>query len=123
MLLGGDLKVAYQGRGRSVEAQAVQLLGGAPIHELAINTAAPGREASDKHILGDRQVPQESHFLVNEFDSRRQRVGRRIRRVALSPPGHRPDRRLNEAGNDGGERGLAGAVFAEQRDRLAWANV
>ena len=57
LLLRGDAKVAHERRGRSLESQAAQLLGGAPIHQLAINTAAPHRETPDKHILGDRQVP------------------------------------------------------------------
>ena len=56
LLLRGDAKVAHERRGRSVQSQAVQLLGCAPIHQLAINTAAPHRETPDKHILGDRQV-------------------------------------------------------------------
>ena len=69
LLLRGDAKVAHERRGRSVQSQAAQLLGCAPIHQLAINAAAPHREAPDKDILGDRQVPQESHFLMNEPDS------------------------------------------------------
>ncbi len=103
LLLRGDAKVAHQRRRRSVESQAVQLLGRAPIHQLAINTAAPHRQAPDKDILGDRQVQQESHFLMNEPDSCRQRVGRRIGRIGLSAPGHGSGRRPNESGDDRGD--------------------
>ena len=101
----------------------MQLLGCAPIHQLPIDTSTPHRETPDKDILGDRQIKQESHFLMDETNSRRQRVGRRIGRIVLSPPGHGSVRRSNESGNDRRDRGLAGAIFAEQRDRFARSNV
>ncbi len=88
LLLRGDAKVTHERCRRSLQSQAAQLLGCAPIHQLAINTAASHRETPDKHILGNRQVPQESHLLVNEPNSCGQRVGRRIGSIIPPPPGH-----------------------------------
>ena len=62
LLLRGDAKVAHERRRRSVESEAMQLLGGAPVHQLAIDTAAAHRQAADKDILGDRQIAEGAAF-------------------------------------------------------------
>ena len=55
----------------------MQLLGGAPVHELAIDPAAAQRQPADKNILGDRQIENEPHLLMDEADAGGKRVGGR----------------------------------------------
>ncbi len=123
LLLRRDPEMAHLGGGRGVEPEAMQLLGRAPVHGLAVDTAAAHRHAPDEDVFGDRQIEKKPHLLVDETDAGGQRVGGRVRGIGLSPPAHRSGRRRHEAGDDRGGGRFAGAVFPDESERLAGPDV
>ena len=119
LLLGGDPEMAHLGGGGDVEPQAMQLLGRAPVHEVAIDAAATHRQPADKNILGNRQIENEPHLLMDEADTGGKRVSRRIRGVGLAPPGHHSGSRRHESGDDRCDGRFSGAVLPDESKRLA----
>ena len=83
---------------------------GAPVDE-----SEPARGIADRDVVGDRQVGDERQFLENADDSRPIGRGggieRDLRAVKHDPSRVGPD----DAGQDLDQRGLACAVFAEDR--------
>ena len=123
LLLGCDPQIAHPGRRRGVQPEAMQLLGGAPVHEVAVDAAAAHRQAPDEDVFRDRQIEKQPHLLVDEADSGGKSVCRRVRSVGLSAPGHRSGRRLDQTRDDRGGGRFSCAVFPDQGEGLARPDV
>ena len=88
-----------------------------------IDHSAARRQATDKHIFGDRKFRQKPHFLVNEADAGGDGVAGRGGSVSAPPPSHLSAIRSNGSGDNRRNGRFAGAVFAQQGDDFAAADI
>ena len=81
LLLRGHAQRAHLVRGGHIQPQPVQLGLCALDHGLHVDAPVLHQQATDKHVLCNRQVRQQPHFLVDQADARAQGVGGRHRRI------------------------------------------
>jgi hypothetical protein len=81
----------------------------------SIDQDPPARLDRQHDVVGDRQVGDQRQLLVHDADAGGQRVGRRREPARVSSELDRSLVRHERAAEDGRERGLAGAVLADDR--------
>ncbi len=114
-LLGGHAEAGHGACSGYLQPQAIQLPLGLGLHEGAIDAAAAHGQAANEHVFGDGQLRQQADLLVDQADARSQGGAGGIRSVVPTQPGHATTCfRRHQAGDDGGQGGLASAVLAEQ---------
>ena len=123
LLLRRDAECAHHAVGRNIEAEAQQLLSRPPAHRHTIDATAAHRLAAHEHVLGNREIGQQAHLLVDQTDPGLQRRAGRGGRVGAALEDHAAGVRLDAARDDRRQRGFARAVLAEQRRHLAHAHV
>ena len=120
-LLLGDLEVADTGTRIELEVQALDQLLRLPIEPPIVEQEArpAARLAAEEDVLGDRQVRRQVQLLVDHADAKVQRGSRvgDLDRLPLEPD--LAGVGLVHAGQDLHQRGLAGAVLADQGVDLA----
>ncbi len=109
-----------RGHGR-LDSEHAHRLGRAPVHLPVINHKPTAEFASEKHVLGDRQVRREHDLLVNQNDAAPLRVdrARQLDRRTVEPD--RAASRGQMAAEHLHQRRLARAVLADDRVDLAGA--
>src|SRR6266404_2741390 len=78
---------------------------------------------AEKHVFADAQLRNEHEFLMNDVDAELVSLvwGFDLDRLAL--PEDLPPVRFIQPGDDLHERGLSGAIFADQSMNLAWPHL
>ena len=111
--------------GRDVQVHHGQELLGAPadLAPAQQRHLAHGREVADEEVLGDGEVGEEVQLLVDEGDAGAVGIARVARRVDLAVQQHLARVERHDAAQDVHERGLAGAVLADQADDAAALDV
>ena len=84
-------------------------------------SAAPVSSRPAKMLPVTRQVREAEHLLVDHADAALERVARAAEVQPLAVPVQLAGVGLDDAGQDLEQRGLAGAVLADERVRLALA--
>ena len=117
LLLDGEVELADLVAEVDVEAERIEMARGprSPPTRRRIMPVRTDRRVGEEHVVEDRQVPDQRHFLEGGLDAegvggaRRAEAGRLAvdREVALVG--------LDQAGEQLDDGGLAGAVLAEKR--------
>ncbi len=114
---GGEL--AHRGARAAVEVEAGEQFGGDPLAGAAVDQAEAAREAVDEDVLGDGEIGEEVEFLVDEGDAGGGGVAGRAGRVVGAAPAHGARAGRDHAADHVHQGGLAGAVLADEPQRLA----
>src|SRR5262245_65378962 len=89
-----------------------------PLAHLAVAEPSAARQfAAGEDVARDRQVLEAEHLLVDHPDAPLERLARAAQVQALAAPVHVAGVRLDDARQDLQERGLAGAVLADESVR------
>ncbi|MEY9883986.1 hypothetical protein ABIA43_005520 [Bradyrhizobium sp. USDA 328] len=120
-VLDGHRIVAKRRGDIDIETEICKQRLGAAAHLAIAHDAEAHRLAVEKQVLRHRQVRQQVDLLVDGGDAGpKRRLGRARRDLFTTDPDNAGISRKN-AGDDLDQRGLAGAVLAEQRMDLAGA--
>ena len=106
--------------GRQREAELVEQLLGVARHALLVEQAPAHFLVAEKDVGGDGQVRAEHDLLMHRIDAQADRFLRVGERDRLALPVDFAGRALMDGGQDLDERGLAGAVLADDRVNLAF---
>jgi hypothetical protein len=122
-LLLRDGQRARRGPRVEFDLEPSQALPGALCHGRPVDGAeAPDRETIEKDVLADRQVTGDLSLLIDHAQAERLRGAWRCVRERDAADHDVPGIRRDRAARDLDERGLAGAVLADQRVHLTGAN-
>ena len=123
-LLVGDREPARDAVGVELDAELVeQALDLAPHRARGRCAGSSQRLGADEDVLGDRQIREQRGLLEDDGDAGRVRLRGRVEDDLLAVDQHPPAVGPVHAGEDLDERRLAGAVLADERVRLAAAQL